>query len=313
MEVTARFPHWLGYVCWVDAPGATSGGGEEFSTALRSLITTRGLPLEAIRAQLAQRGHRLSVTTLSYWQSGRSQPERAASLDALVELERVLNVPDGFLLARIQGVAKEPDWVVDAAGPDFPPPRTGVLDIMNRLDLSLDDGLHRVSLHDTAEVHADRTAGLHVVRQFMRAERDGIESFPVWYTPDDRGAIPYVQARANCRIGRIYELRSIPAVAAEMVFDRPLRHGEMVTTEHAMESVRISVPQVQLARGLARPAERITMEARFHLTAFPATAYRSFTTPAGERTETPLQTPANRLRLDVEHPEPGFYALEWSW
>ncbi len=291
----------------------TTAGAEEFSTALRSLITTRGLPLEAIRAQLAQRGHRLSVTTLSYWQSGRSQPERAASLDALVELERVLSVPDGFLLARLQGVASEPDWVADAAGPDFPTPRSGVLDIMNRLDLSLDDGLHRVSLHDMAEVHADRTAGLHVVRQFMRAEREGIERFPVWYTPDDRGAIPYVQARVNCRIGRMYELRSIPAVAAEMVFDHPLRLGEVITTEHAMESVRIGVPQVQLARGLARPAERITMEARFHPMAFPVTAHRSFTTPGGDRSETPLQTPTTRLQLDVERPEPGFYALEWTW
>lgn len=293
-------------------PG-TGSTGDEFATSLRSLITTRGLPLETVRAQLSQRGHRLSVTTLSYWQSGRSRPERSASLEALMELERVLNVPEGFLLARLHGPGPQPDWVEDAAGPQFPTPRSAVLDIMNRLDLSLDDGLHRVSLHDTAEVHADRTAGLHVVRLVLRAEREGVDRFPVWYTPDDRGAIPYVQARVNCRIGRMYELRGIPAVATEMVFDRPLRRGETIATEHAMESVRITVPQVQLARGLTRSAERITMEARFHPTAFPATAHQSFTTPAGERSQTPLQTPAILLRLDVEHPEPGFYALDWTW
>ncbi len=286
---------------------------DEFATTLRSLITTRGMPLETLRAQLSQRGCSLSVTTLSYWQSGRSRPERTTSLAALSQLEHVLNVPRGFLLARLRGPGPQPDWVQEVIGPEFPPPRQAVLDVLARLDLSLADDLQRVSLHDTAEVHADRTAGLHVVRQVLRADRDGVDRFAVWYTPDDRGAIPYVQARSNCRLCRVHELRAIPAVAAELCFDRPLRRGETITTEHAMESVRIGVPQVQLGRGLARPAERITMEVRFHPTAFPRTADSVFTSPEGERTTSPLKTPASMLRLDVEHPAPGFYALEWDW
>lgn len=291
----------------------TTPPGDEFATSLRSLIATRGLSLEAVRSHLAQRGHRLSVATLSYWQSGRSRPERAASLDALTELERVLSVPDGFLLARLQDVGMEPPWLARVAGPQFPPPREAVLDILRRLDLSLDDGLQRVTMHDSAVVHADRTAGVHVVRQLLRAERDGIDHFAVWYTPDDREALPYVQARVNCHLGRIYELRSVPAVAAEIRLDRPLRRGETITTEHALESVRIGVPQVQLARGLTRPAERITVEARFHPTAFPVSATSSFTTPDGERRQTPLRTPATMLTLDVANPAPGFYSLDWIW
>ena len=286
---------------------------DEFASTLRSLISTRGMPLETIRAQLSQRGFRLSVTTLSYWQSGRSRPERAASLEALGELERVLNVPPGFLIARLTEPAPDPAWVGEVAGPEFPPLRRGVLELLDRLQLDLGEGLHRVSVHDIAEVHADRTAGLHVVGQVLRAERDGIDRFAVWYTPDDRHAIPYVQARANCRLGRVYELRSIPAIAAELCLDRPLRAGETVMTEHAMESVRIGVPQTEMGRGLPAATERITMEVRFHPTAFPVVASACFRPPEGAPTVTPLVTPASTLRFDVENPEPGLYALEWGW
>ncbi len=307
----------------VERMGSGTGvASDEFSSTLRSLIGVRGLSLETIRTQLSQRGCPLSVATLSYWQSGRSRPERAASLEALTQLEVVLDVPDGFLHARLSdarsGQPPLPDaafqaWVRDLVGEEFPAPRHAVLEIMSRLDLSLNDDLQRLRVHDVAEVRADRTAGLHRVRQVLRAERDGVDRFAVWYTPDERGAIPYVQAKTNCRLGRVYELRDISAVAAELYFDHPLRTGETVTTEHAMESMRLGIPQVQLARGLAGPAERITMEVRFHPTAFPSSAVSTFQTPEGDRTETPLKTPATTLQLDVEHPGPGFYALEWVW
>lgn len=287
--------------------------GDEFASTLRSLIATRGMSLEAIRAQLFHRGCSVSVTTLSYWQSGRSRPERTQSRRALTELEAVLNVPEGFLHARLLAVPPQPAWITELAGEEFPPPRDAVLEIMTRLGLRLDDGLQRISLDDSAEVRADRTAGLHVVRQVLRATRDGIDRFATWYTPDEPGAIPYVQARVNCRLGRVYELRDISTVAAEMLLDHPLREGETITTEHAMESMLLGVPQTQLGRGLASPAERITIEARFHPTAFPATARAKFQDPEGHVTWTPLRTPTTVLRLDVEDPQPGVYALTWQW
>ena len=51
-------------------------GEREFADVLRAAIQARGLGLERIRERLLAHGVSVSMATLSYWQSGRSQPER---------------------------------------------------------------------------------------------------------------------------------------------------------------------------------------------------------------------------------------------
>jgi hypothetical protein len=73
-----------------------------FDVALRAAIRVRGLGLDRIRYRLRGRGTTVSLATLSHWQSGRCRPERAESLEALRNLEDILNVPDGSL-SRLLG------------------------------------------------------------------------------------------------------------------------------------------------------------------------------------------------------------------
>ena len=79
-----------------DGEGPARSDG--FADALRAAIVERGLSLDRLRYHLRARGHELSIATLSYWQSGRSRPERASSLTALGALEDILLVPEGSLL-----------------------------------------------------------------------------------------------------------------------------------------------------------------------------------------------------------------------
>jgi hypothetical protein len=51
-------------------------GEPEFAEVLREAIRARGLGLERIRERLLAHGVSVSMATLSYWQSGRSRPER---------------------------------------------------------------------------------------------------------------------------------------------------------------------------------------------------------------------------------------------
>ncbi|MDX6373869.1 MAG: hypothetical protein QOD98_2857, partial [Nocardioidaceae bacterium] len=51
-------------------PRAADGFGEALGRAMES----RGLSLTALQRRLADRGHRLSAGTLSYWRSGQRQP-----------------------------------------------------------------------------------------------------------------------------------------------------------------------------------------------------------------------------------------------
>jgi hypothetical protein len=72
-----------------------------FPEALRVAISRSGRSLESLRRRLDERGTPVSIATLSYWQSGRSRPQRAASLRAILHLEELLGLPAGHLMHRI--------------------------------------------------------------------------------------------------------------------------------------------------------------------------------------------------------------------
>ncbi|GFN04613.1 hypothetical protein Smic_31690 [Streptomyces microflavus] len=75
--------------------GATEA--DAFPTALRDALGRRGLSLERVSERLRARGIGVSQATLSSWQRGRSQPERARSLRAVEVLEEILDLPGGAL------------------------------------------------------------------------------------------------------------------------------------------------------------------------------------------------------------------------
>ncbi|WP_372660845.1 transcriptional regulator [Amycolatopsis kentuckyensis] len=64
-----------------------------FSRALSLAIDRSGLGLARLRDRLAGAGVPVSTTTLSYWRTGRTRPERPDSLRAVAVLEDVLGVP----------------------------------------------------------------------------------------------------------------------------------------------------------------------------------------------------------------------------
>lgn len=73
----------------------------DFAERLRAAIDGSGLSLEEIVEQLAQRGHRISTSSLSAWQSGLSRPSRSASRAAIAEAEGVLGVAPGALATSL--------------------------------------------------------------------------------------------------------------------------------------------------------------------------------------------------------------------
>ncbi|WP_420881638.1 helix-turn-helix domain-containing protein [Streptomyces rhizosphaericola] len=70
---------------------------DAFPAALREALGRRGLSLERVSERLRARGIAVSQATLSSWQRGRSQPERARSLRAVEVLEEILELPGGAL------------------------------------------------------------------------------------------------------------------------------------------------------------------------------------------------------------------------
>jgi len=82
-------------------------GDVAFPEAFADALRRRGVSLAWVHQRLVERGHPVSPAALSYWRSGRSQPERGTSRDALIEIELLLRVPPGALLSRL-GPSRRP-------------------------------------------------------------------------------------------------------------------------------------------------------------------------------------------------------------
>lgn len=74
---------------------------EGLAPALHAAIARRGVTLVWLKERLAERGSPVSLTTLSYWRSGRRRPGGAGSLNALEEIEDLLNLLPGELLRLV--------------------------------------------------------------------------------------------------------------------------------------------------------------------------------------------------------------------
>ncbi|MFE6461507.1 hypothetical protein ACFVP0_29105, partial [Streptomyces cinereoruber] len=80
----------------------TDGPDAMFAAVFKEALRRRGLPLDRVRDHLESYGITLSLATLSYWQSGRSLPEKPQSLRAVDVLEPFLGLPRGALRSLLR-------------------------------------------------------------------------------------------------------------------------------------------------------------------------------------------------------------------
>ncbi|MFC4001323.1 helix-turn-helix domain-containing protein [Prauserella oleivorans] len=199
-------------------------GGTAFSAALRAAISASGLGLDRIQARLQERGITVSVTALSYWQSGKRQPERQSSISAVRALEEILEVPPGSLLGRL------------------PSPRPRGSTSRRRQDegvrpLSLDDppDLTLVGLHDRCEVAENGRQSAVTSRAVFRASADGQDRWLLAYRQDGPGApAPTLRALRNCTVGRVEADAEHGLTLAELLFGRSIAHGETHLVEYSL-------------------------------------------------------------------------------
>jgi len=288
---------------WMPHPRAT------FAETLRLAIERRGLGLERIRDHLEQRGVSISVATLSYWRSGRSQPGRKASMAAIPHLEEVLELDPGELLLTLPLTRDRSRRTavqgLDSLWPE--PPRT---DILGRLDTRWDAELDRVTLHDVLRIGADRRQVNLTVRQVMRARSDGPDRRVVLHTQDDTTAdLPSFRIVQGCELGRVESSRADGVVGAELLFRQPLRRGDTVIVEYEVVAPSPGALESEFFRRLRSPLREYLLEVEFHRDAVPASVVAC--TEEGER-HVDLG-PTHRGHLVHTDATPGTTGIRWSW
>jgi transcriptional regulator with XRE-family HTH domain len=290
-----------------------------FEAALREAIKVRGLGLTRIHDRLRRLGVRVSLATLSYWQSGRSRPERRDSLLALAQLERVLEVPAGSLSALLGPPRPRGRWFgKPAESPDIArwwPDQGAVDELVHEVDTRWDERLTRISQHDTERVGPDREELSFVSRQVLRAEEDGADRWVVIMHLDEHDRqLPLVRPRRHCRLGRVVSKPEDGLLVTELLFDRPLARGETIITEHELINRAPYPLATNYERKFRLPVREFVLEVCFDPAAVPARVVQYSKLPDGSERERQVAVDdshsAHAIALNFG---PGCYGFRWDW
>lgn len=288
-------------------------GSSGFPAAFAEALTQRGVSLSWLHQRLVERGRPVSPAALSYWRSGRSQPERGTSRDALVEIERLLRVEPGTLTSRL-GPSRRPGprpaeqtlRELFAENPGMEP-ALGALGFQG-----LYDELVEQVRHITADVDGDGCIRQVRIQAVMQARRDGARRTPLLLTADELGRVPRLEAVAGCSVGEMSADAQTGVHAAELILERSLAKGELHPYELLVD---LGAPDhdTTLDHFAARRLAELMVWVRFHRDRRPARVERYATLgDEEERRRIELGEGASALAL-ARGFGPGLLGIRWTW
>ncbi|MEV6826341.1 hypothetical protein [Amycolatopsis sp. NPDC051102] len=285
-----------------------------FSRALSLAIDRSGLGLARLKDRLAAAGVPVSTTTLSYWRTGRTRPERPESRRAVAVLEDVLGVPSRSLIELLArpGHPGTPDLV---RWERLWGPRNSVLSVLRSFEAADETSLLVLSLHETLRVAADRSLARLRVREVVRAVEEPVQAKVVALRGCVPGHPPRLVSTRYCRPVRTEVLPEPGFVISELVPSRSMAVGETAILEYEFEYTD-GVPDTSYDRRFRHPVAEHLLEVHFALGTLPATchAYRLDTPGGPERDVTPVPvSPASPAHHFAGGIGPGIVGMRWSW
>lgn len=282
---------------------------DDFASRFSVAVEARRLSLERIQAHLALAGCKVSVATLSYWRSGRSRPWRHRSLQAVSELERILEVPAGHFI-EVLPKERRLDWDPLSVLPK----RDLTEQAIESLSTDLLRRWSRIMVEDLMIVNERRSETSQTTRMIVEAKVDGAADWPVVFYPDDDGvAAGRITALAGCMVGGVVPIDGTSLLVAQLATPRPLRRGERTMIAYEADFGPTTAESYRVARSLPGPVRLLTLGARFEGPT-PGSHHTRASTPGG----TPLpmgesSLVGNELRSVTIDTQIGTYSLEWTW
>ncbi|GAA2823297.1 hypothetical protein GCM10010441_54730 [Kitasatospora paracochleata] len=301
------------------APPAPAAG---FADVLNAAIEASGLSLDRIRSALAKQGVRVSITTLSYWRRGRSQPERATSLRAVHLLEELLGLRHNTLSSLLGPPRPRGRWVTPPGSPDglrveqVWPGEQEIAEVFAELDAPPTGELERLSIHDSYFVDANRRGHLLRMRQVVRATVAEVTRHVVVHKADDGVTVcPEITSVRHARLGRVRRRPESGLLVAELLLDRPLGLGDSTVFEYEVE-IPDSGETIDYGRFFAVPVREYVLQVHFDPGAVPVQCERFDRSPAEEvdrsRQQLWIGASASAHVLATDQ-RPGQVGIRWQW
>ncbi|WP_018348763.1 transcriptional regulator [Longispora albida] len=292
-----------------------------FPAALHLAIEASGLSLEALQHALFARGIPVSLSTLSYWRRGRSRPERAASLRAVVVMEEVLGLPAGSLAALLGPRRPRGRWLEHVPGTAplarlWEHPET-LARMYGDFTSTPADQLTRLTVTDDYHIGPDGRATRLVSRQVIRAEADRVARCLITLWVEDRtGLGPVLTGTRFCRAGRVRDEPGTGFTVAELVLDRVLGRGELAVVEYELTMPRQGELSDDYSRRFARPAQQYALSVVFDPAAVPVRCHGyQRSVPGGpDRWAAEVWPGSSHTAQFVAHDvPPGLAGLRWEY
>lgn len=289
-----------------------------FSRALALAIEVSGLSLQRLQFRLAEVDVHLSTTTLSYWRTGRSRPERPDSLRGVQVLERVLGLPQAALTGLLGPRRPRGRWVRPTPGPfqveQLLPMAAVVARLAKQLEMPQQPELDRLSVVDQLTVGADRTVRRMQTRQVLRATADRVTRSFLLHYGEHSVYTPSVVATRHCRVGRVRTDEESLFLGAELILDRVLAQGDTTILEYELDPAHCA--DAHFERSFRSGAHQHIVQVQFDPAAVPTRclSYRK-AGPDGPYEDVRDAWINHELAAHVAFVdlEPGLYGMRWEW
>ncbi len=286
-----------------------------FAEALDEAISVRGVTLTHLHRRLTDLATPVSLATLSYWRSGRSEPERRSSIDAVRTLEEVLGVDEGSLVDRLGPPRRSAP----------PQPEVSVAELSGR-DEAVRTALAKLGFTAHDDELADHTVilildldGRGAARRLRsittwRGRWDGARRTATILTMDgDVDPPPAFRPGRGFRVGRQVFDPDNRLHVAELILDRPLARGELAMGEEDIDFPGVPLEDDTLCFFASRRTHQIVLWVRFDPARLPATC-ESVDVIDGVEITSPLSLGGGHtLFRSARGYGPGTIGIRWSW
>ncbi|MEL4359366.1 MULTISPECIES: hypothetical protein [unclassified Luteococcus] len=227
-----------------------------FGETLSGYLAHHPMSLDQLSRELGRLGTPLSTATLSYWCTGRSLPSRPRSKQAVVHLERLLELAPGSLVSALPGPLNA-SWSPGVGMSD--PGRVLALVAGWGLDIDRHVGVRMTT--DRALLGADRRGMRQDCFQLQWGEAPATERMPIAVplpTPDAEAV--EVLGDHGCPVGRSAVLDSL--LVMELVLDRPLLRGDLRQLHYRIRW-QCQTPIAALTRRVPLVMDMVVLSVRF--------------------------------------------------
>ncbi len=287
-------------------------GDGSFAAVFEAALTRRRISLGALHRALEGRGRPVSLATLSYWRSGRREPEQRQSLLALAEIERILLLDPGELERLLTPRRRQKLKPTAMAG------LSDRHEVIGRLLAELDfetpsDELidREVTLkYDLDEHGAPRRCTYIVVVEAMIDQ--AARRATVLRVEDQVAPAPVITPLGGYRLGRVNHDRESGFVVGEMLLDRELGAGETTLLEQQIDYQGVDPDDTTFFYWAIRRMTSVSLWIRFHPNRVPARCETYTVVDGVERTEE-VETFGTSVSRTVTGFGPGTLGFRWHW